>query len=437
MAPGRNPQAAMIKERLTTVCNAQLCSCHMHLTICAEPQRGPSRHQRAAQISEEVRLLNRETPPGPSQPPNDGADIAVGSQGTGELASSGRMGENVSPGREGPLAQGVGRPVRPQDETELAGETQQVRGTRDSTQGAEDPTQGGRGLLGSEQEVVGQSRVARPEEEEVDEEEEAEEDGDDGVLDQPDLVTQPRQQAPTSSRGPRIPPPGVPFQPPAPTREDLIFTATNTSTIAASNFSGVLAERIRTVAEPGQDPHAPRDLRNLASKLKAGQIVRFQSAEERQKVMGIIHGQASAKTKGTAYETAPLGPWGKGLQRPKDASGERLNYWNGRRHFQPLPSSVQDRLMEKLVKGQYDADGLLSGAQKYKQPVLNEIARVGLKNGTYSTRDGERMLAKVRTLLPASFGLQKAQGQQQARAASSAGAQAKGQQAPQQQSTLR
>ena len=64
-------------------------------------------------ISEEVRMLNRDTPNlGPSKPPNDSADFAAPPAPTGPGAPPGRMGENMPPQREGPLAQGMASPTR-------------------------------------------------------------------------------------------------------------------------------------------------------------------------------------------------------------------------------------------------------------------------------------------------------------------------------------
>ena len=69
-------------------------------------------------------------------------------------------------------------------------------------------------------------------------------------------------------------------------------------------------------------------------------------------------------------------------------------------YFVPLPVSVRNNLVQNAVKGVYDGDGVLGGAQKHKQPLLNEIAKLTLKNGTYLGADGERLLKKVQSLLP-------------------------------------
>ena len=43
-----------------------------------------------------------------------------------------------------------------------------------------------------------------------------------------------------------------------------------------------------------------------------------------------------------------------------------------------------------------------SGRQQvYKQPVLHEVAKMALKNGTYLAQDRDRLLRKVQSLLPA------------------------------------
>ena len=63
-----------------------------------------------------------------------------------------------------------------------------------------------------------------------------------------------------------------------------------------------------------------------------------------------------------------------------------------------------------MVRGKYDDDGILQGNEKYKQAALNNIARATAMNSTYLAGDGERLLKKVRSLLPAASS---AQAQQQ------------------------
>ena len=79
-----------------------------------------------------------------------------------------------------------------------------------------------------------------------------------------------------------------------------------------------------------------------------------------------------------------------------DVQPEARNY-----DFAPLPETVRKSITSRIVMGQYDADGLLQGKEKYKQPLLNQIARGVLMNGTYIRSDGDRFVRKVQSLLPA------------------------------------
>lgn len=57
-------------------------------------------------------------------------------------------------------------------------------------------------------------------------------------------------------------------------------------------------------------------------------------------------------------------------------------------------------IVDRFVKGEYDAEKVLNG-ENYKQTTLNEIAKQTMRNGTYLPSDGQRVLKKVQSLLPA------------------------------------
>ena len=61
---------------------------------------------------------------------------------------------------------------------------------------------------------------------------------------------------------------------------------------------------------------------------------------------------------------------------------------------------TSNKVIDKIVAGKFDVDDYLSG-QKFQQSTLNEVARTTTVNGTYSAKDTERILQKVRSLLPA------------------------------------
>ncbi|KAK6431361.1 hypothetical protein LTR95_012475 [Oleoguttula sp. CCFEE 5521] len=114
-----------------------------------------------------------------------------------------------------------------------------------------------------------------------------------------------------------------------------------------------------------------------------------------------------------------------------EAATAREALGEGRHHFRDLPDELREKfsknrealeataegrdttvrakisgtLMEKFVKGSYDPRGLLGGEGKgkggYGREVLDSVARGLLRNGTYLGKDAERVVAKVRSLLPA------------------------------------
>ena len=191
----------------------------------------------------------------------------------------------------------------------------------------------------------------------------------------------------------RVPLAGTPYQPAAISAESLLLeTGSSTATIANSNFSGLLRDRLHTIAEPGQLPHAPRSTHALAKKILGGQIVRFESEKERD----AVHEECRRITgRGRNMTDQERASKGADDQHP---------------YFRPLSSNVKSSLIGSMVKGVYDKDGLLRGQAKHKQPILNEIQRITMRNGTYASKDGERVLAKVRSLLPAMAPATKAQG---------------------------
>ncbi|TKA83781.1 hypothetical protein B0A55_00029 [Friedmanniomyces simplex] len=341
------------------------------MTKAHQPQRGPTRHQRSAQISEEVRALNRDVPSlGASKPPNDSADFTVGPQGLDELAAPGRMGENTSPEREGPYNQGAGRYVRGREDEQMGtNESQQIRGVRTTEGKTEEPLQGGAAVLeagsGDQTATVSEQDVPPPRKA--------------GISAQAvEKVT---------SRGSRVKPASTPYHPRQPTMAELTTSGANTSTIAANNFTGVLADRIALVSEPGQIPiGGARDVDLLAHKLLSGQITRLTSQEEKETVLAKVKEMQGYEANKTSQQ--------KANQDPEKAANKREQAY-----FLPLPETVRKCLVDKVVRGVYDREQVLAGT-KHKQPVLNMIARATMMNDTFLRADSEKFLRKVRSLLP-------------------------------------
>ncbi|KAF2771943.1 hypothetical protein EJ03DRAFT_11691 [Teratosphaeria nubilosa] len=215
------------------------------------PQNAPSRKQRSAMVGEEIRLLQRDLPNlGPSKLPPKQDENAVDPT-IGETAGQGRMGENMSPSREGPLAQGRAATVRAYDEDGMREENQSVRGAPIASGQVEAPANGGQSVMDAESgstepATIAEVRARREEqEEEQDEELDQDEEEDEGVPDQPDLVTAPHpsQRSHITPAGRPIPPPGVPYAPKPPSLESLTQSGSGTSTIAANNFSALIQDR--------------------------------------------------------------------------------------------------------------------------------------------------------------------------------------------------
>ncbi|KAK5113058.1 hypothetical protein LTR62_003637 [Meristemomyces frigidus] len=329
--------------------------------------RGPSRQQRSAQISEEVRLLNRQTPSlGSSKTQNVPQDYTVGPQGTGESLTSGRMGEKAPPGREGPFAQGVGRMAGGRRDEGMGAGNTQIRGIRTPDNRAEEPSQGGESVLGATEALSGADTATSTR-------------SDEAAIE----TARPKRKTTIQS-------PSTSYKPPVLSYDGLVRNGNSASTIAANNFGGTIIDQLKLVAEPGQRP-GHREAESLARKLIAGQVVRFASAKERD----AAHAKANEMM---AYEN------NKGMTDQQKAI--KLPKRNRRpdkpdAYFQPLPDTVKTMMMDKMVNGVYDEEDILGGAQKYKQPVLNTLAKLSLLNSTYLSSDSDRFLKKVRSLLPA------------------------------------
>ncbi|KAK4565348.1 hypothetical protein LTR86_003965 [Recurvomyces mirabilis] len=329
-----------------------------------QPQRGPSRQQRAAQISEEVRLLNRDVPSfGPSKPQNE-ESYAVGPQGSADLNTPGRMGENASPGREGPFAQGVGRTASSRRDEGMGADNEAIRGIRTPDHGVEDPDRGGETVLEASQGSTTADASSRS------------------------LDGQPTNVA--SRRKPTMKSPGSHFQPSPVSYKDLVQSGNQSSTIAANNFEGTINDHVRLAAEPGEFA-SRRDINTIAQRQLAGQIVRLDSLEEKK----AVHDKVKEIKRFDREVTAQASEVEKQAQVGK-RGGKKPNT-----ELSPLPDTIKTMLINKLVKGVYDQEGVLGGAQKHKQPVLDRLAKMGILNGTYLASDSERFLKKVESLLPA------------------------------------
>src|ERR1700750_1820039 len=102
-------------------------------------------------ISEEVKMIQRDHPspsfaeadPNTLRPP--GAGQTVDPEAVGENVPAGRMGENDVPTQEGPLAQGVGRVVRANED--VPDTSKLATGVRSPHDAVHEPREGGKSVL--------------------------------------------------------------------------------------------------------------------------------------------------------------------------------------------------------------------------------------------------------------------------------------------------
>ena len=310
------------------------------------------------------------------------------------------MGENDTPTQEGPLANAQGTTLRGgRKDVDAGADTRAARSTGKRSTGqpvtVDDPAErGGSGLEQGLGESSGQ-RLTRPSNEEEDADEERDENDEDSADDVPDAWAQ-RQ---------------VSLQPDSTLSRTEFLHKYSGSTIAASNFEGVIEDRIRAIAEPGEpfEDDTPKSKRrqNLARKLMNGKIVRFASIEEKAAVLQTAKDIARRKPASPSKsKSKPKPQSSKQNEDQQDSeSPDTVQSPSKAYKFAPLSGNVQSAIVEKMVKGSYDPAGLLTKAgqdnQNQRQTLLNGITKATMMNGTYLSRDGERLLQKVKSLLPA------------------------------------
>ncbi|KAJ9625013.1 hypothetical protein H2203_004964 [Taxawa tesnikishii (nom. ined.)] len=330
---------------------------------------GRSRQRRAAQVSQEVQMLNRGTPSGPKVAGSNSPYPRIRSRGVdaedaGYTRSSGQMGANFSSGREGPNAQGVGRPLR-------AGfASDESRSERGTVGRVEDPAEGGVSLMEATRDMEGQDLN---EEEEFDEDEDEDEDDDESgpsgysTLQELQMLEQFDKEEITA----------VPFDPEPVTREEYLQLGQGGATIAGGNYEGVVADRLKLLAEQIQDDfrYAP----DIAKRMMKGEFISFKDEDEKAAVLAA----AAIYAENNASKIAE--------QRGGEEEVEKFEH-----DFAPVSAQTQNATFDKLVRGTY---GDLH-ANPHKHEVLNQIARSTLRNSSYLAADGAKLLKKVSSLLP-------------------------------------
>ncbi|KAK5172006.1 uncharacterized protein LTR77_003643 [Saxophila tyrrhenica] len=320
------------------------------------PKRGPTRQQRAAMISEEVQMLQRDHPsPSFSEAdPNTlrpaGASQTVDPGAVGEDVPARRMGENDTTTQEGPQAQGAARVVAADED--VPDSTGLARGVRSPHDAVEEPQAGGAAVLDGRE---AQAPVGE-------------------VTEVPRSTTPAPAQANTSQ---------TPHQPEPISANDLLLSNSTPATMAGAGPESIINERINTIANAGMLDDT-RSIGYLAHRLMDGQLVRFHSKEEKAAVEEAAKKIAEERTRAT-YKVR-----------------ERFDNTKQPTHkFAPLPKSVLQEMANSNAAGRYRGYGLLHGKRdSSKRPLLNNISRLALQNGTYLQNDRVRFLAKVRSLLP-------------------------------------
>ncbi|KAH0372906.1 hypothetical protein KCU65_g822, partial [Aureobasidium melanogenum] len=314
-----------------------------------QPATGRSRQQRAAQVSEEVRMLNRGSTAATVSGGNNSVYPTTRSKDVDAEAvgGSGPMGANDSTGRESAFAQSPGRPMR------AGGAADESRSEHSSSGAVLDPNEGGEAVSRNTKQGRGQQEAV--EEEQAQEEEDEQLEGNDELGPDPmgestanelTILEQFDKQEVTA----------VPFEPETVSRDEYLKLGQGGATIAAGNFAGVIEDRIKIVAEAQQDEfrYAP----DIAKRMIKGELVSFKNEEEKAAVLATV--------------------------KKEDFK------------FSALSSNSQNVMFDKFVRGAYPD----LKAAPHKNKVLNEIARTISRNSTYLDKDSTKLLRKIGSLLP-------------------------------------
>ncbi|KAI4719160.1 hypothetical protein E4T48_04653 [Aureobasidium sp. EXF-10727] len=317
-----------------------------------KPATGRSRQQRAAQVSEEVRMLNRGSTAATVSGGNNSIYHTTRSKDVDAEAvgGRGRMGANDSTTRESAFAQSPGRPIRAGAATDIS------RSEHTSSGAIPDPNAGGEAITrGSKRGGSNKKQTAATNETSQDEETPEE----DGAAD--DLSPDPMGESTANEltileQFDKQEVTAVPFSPAPVSASEYLKLGQGGATIAAGNFAGVIEDRIKIVAEAQQDDfrYAP----DIAKRMIKGNLVSFKDEAEKAAVLATVKKQDFA--------------------------------------FAALNANSQSVMFDKFVRGAYPDPK----AALHKNKVLNEVARTISRNGTYLAKDSTKLLRKIGSLLP-------------------------------------
>ena len=321
------------------------------------PNRGPNRQERAAKVSSEISALAADLPKANANGRNaevEGAQSKSTQDASPQAQSqpvpaSGSMGENDNPRKEGPLSQGAGGVAV--GTTEDAGSPKQALKSNDTT--------------------PAQSTAAAP------------------------PPTKPSKQtvSPTNKSNNK--------KSKTPTAADYLSAAPGTSTLAGSHGAANLILDRGALLSPHSTPRKPTTS-EIAHRLRhhPTQITAFRSLAEKEAYTKPLR---DLKAKEAALSQEALKAKKENGEVPAPLKSDILKVRKQARklaQFRPLPESVQQGIINRMVLGKYDEQGLLSGKQVHRQPQLNTVAQELLKNSTYLAKDQEKLISKLRGLLP-------------------------------------
>jgi hypothetical protein len=173
----------------------------------------------------------------------------------------------------------------------------------------------------------------------------------------------------------------VPYEPKGTTMEELRLDWPATAIDGRGSTESV-QQKLEFLAK--RLPHGWSSPQELAERLHKGQMVHFESDEERKEVLAIAAELAQSRADMLTERKGEHVP-------PEDMS------------FADVTAEEKERLAAKMVKGEYPA------LQTHKLPFLNQVQRNLRNNGTYHEMETSKFMEKIQSLLPANRGGQQAQ----------------------------
>lgn len=173
--------------------------------------------------------------------------------------------------------------------------------------------------------------------------------------------------------GPQPVPKSTPYEPKAPTMQELRLDWPATA-ISAQGLAEIVQQRAESLAK--RIPHGFLTPQELAERFHAGELVHFESESERAEVLQIATSLAKARSdmlterKGEAVV-------------PQDMS------------FSGASAEEKKKLGIQMVKGEYPA------LQRQRMPFLNQVVQNLRNNGTYHEAETGQFMAKIESFLPA------------------------------------